>query len=212
MKKLILFSLLLLAGFYVSAQRDSGFGYGIDGSLLLNSATLPDIKVNTDIEKLLSGENLVKGKANYSDLTFNYRVGGFVKYDHGFGFALVELNYTTTKIYKEIALPVNNPFNKNSIKLATLERNFSYFDIAISYNIYLSNKFYFSVGATPALLLSNTGDEEPHSFDLRAVTGFGYYITDKISVSTKLELGITEVYDDTYIHQIMIPVTLRVGL
>jgi hypothetical protein len=211
MKKLILFSLLLIGGFYVSAQRGSGFGYGIGGGLLLNSATLPDIKVNTDIEKLLSGENLVKGKANYSDLTFNYRVGGFIKYDHGFGFALVELNYTTTKIYKEFALPLNNPFNKNSINLITLDRSFAYFDIALSYNIYLSDKFYFSVGATPAFLLSNTGNEEPNSFDLRVLTGFGYNITDKLSISTKLELGVTEVYDNTYIHQIMIPVTLQVA-
>lgn len=211
MKKLILFGFLLLAGFYVSAQKDSGFGYGISGSLLLNSATLPDVEVNTDIDKILSGENLVKGKANYSDLSFNYRAGGFVKYDHGFGFALVELNYTTTKIYKEIALPVNNPFNKNSINLATLDRNFAYFDIAVSYNIYLSNKFYFGVGITPSFLLSNTGKESPNKTDWRAMAGLGYKITDKLSLATRLELGINEVYDDTYIHHIMIPVSLQIA-
>ena len=209
MKWIIIFGMLLLTSFSSYAQRGSGFGYGIEGSALFNSATLPDIKVNTSVNDILDGKELIKGKANYSDLTFNYRFGGFIKHDHGFGFALVEVNYSTTKIFKEIELPINNPFKKGNINLATLERDFSYLDVAVSYNIYLSDKLFFGVGITPAFLLSNTGKQTPNKMDWRALAGFGYKITDNFSLSTRLELGLAEVYADSYIHHIMIPITLR---
>ncbi len=209
MKRILIIVILLISSFYSFAQRGSGFAFGVEGSVLFNSATLPDIKVNTNISDILDGKELVKGKANYSDLTFNYRFGGFAKYDHGLGFALVELNYTTTKIFKEIGLPVSSPFNKSNINLGTLERDFSYFDIAISYNIYLTDKLFFGVGIIPAFLLSNTGSQSPNKTDWRALAGFGYKITDNFSLSTRLELGINEVYTDSYIHHIMIPVTVR---
>ncbi|NOR74044.1 MAG: outer membrane beta-barrel protein [Draconibacterium sp.] len=207
--KTIIFSLLVLAGLYSAAQKGSGFSYGIDGSLLLNSATLPEIELNTDIANIIDGGHIVKGKANYADLTFNYRFGGFVKYDHGFGFGIVDLNYTTAKISKEVALNSSQFFGSDSFILTTLERKFSYLDIALSYNIYLSNKLYFSLGITPALLLSNSGSQKPNNFDMRATTGLGFYFTDKISISTKVELGILEVYSNTYIHHIMIPISVH---
>ena len=201
--------MLVLTALYSAAQKGSDFSYGIDGSLLLNSATLPEIELNTDIANIIDGGNIVKGKANYADLTFNYRFGGFVKYDHGFGFGIVELNYTTTKIRKEVELNSNQFFGSDSFILTTLEREFSYLDIALSYNIYLSNKLFFSLGITPALLLSNSGSQKPNNFDIRATTGLGFYLTDKISLSTMVELGILEVYSGTYIHNIMLPVTLH---
>ena len=208
MKRILIIALLLISFFNSFAQRGSGFAFGIEGSALFNSATLPDIKVNTNINDILEGKELVKGKANYSDLTFNYRFGGFAKYDHDFGFALVELNYTTTKILKEIGLPVNSPFIKGNINLGTLERDFSYFDIAISYNIYFTDKLFFGVGIIPAFLLSNTGSQSPNKTDWRALAGFGFRITNNFSLTTRLELGINEVYADSYIHLIMIPVTV----
>ena len=208
MKRVIIFSLLIFSGFFATAQRGSGFGYGIQGSLLLNSATLPDIELNTNINSILTGDNLVKGKANYADLTYNYRLGGFAKYDHGFGFGLLEVNYTTTKINKVVKTSTSGFWGSSEIDLFTLERTFAYLDIALSYNIYLSNNLFFSLGITPGLLLSYTGNQEPNDFDFRALAGFGYKIGDKISISTKGEFGITEVYKDSYIHHIMIPITL----
>lgn len=208
MKRVIIFSLLIFSGFFATAQRGSGFGYGIQGSLLLNSATLPDIELNTNINSILTGDNLVKGKANYADLTYNYRFGGFAKYDHGFGFGLLEVNYTTTKINKVVKTSTSGFWGSSEIDLFTLERTFAYLDIALSYNIYLSNNLFFSLGITPGLLLSYTGNQEPNDFDFRVLAGFGYKIGDKISISTKAEFGITEVYKDSYIHHIMIPITL----
>ncbi|NOR75071.1 MAG: hypothetical protein GQ525_07910, partial [Draconibacterium sp.] len=107
------------------------------------------------------------------------------------------------------ALNSSQFFGSDSFILTTLERKFSYLDIALSYNIYLSNKLYFSLGITPALLLTNSGSQKPNKFDLRATTGLGFYLTDKISISTKAELGILEVYSNTYIHHIMIPISVH---
>ncbi len=208
MKRAIIFSLLIFSGLFATAQRGSGFGYGIQGSLLLNSATLPDIELNTNINSILTGDNLVKGKANYADLTFNYRFGGFVEYDHGFGFGLLEVNYTTAKINKNINVSASGFWGSSEIDLYTLERTLTYLDIALSYNIYLSNNLFLTLGITPGLLLSYTGNQKPNDFDFRVLMGFGYKIGDKISISTRAEFGITEVYKDSYIHHIMIPVTL----
>ncbi len=211
MNRIVFLVLLLFAGFYSTAQRGSGFSYGIGGGILFNSATLPDVKINTDINDILSGENLVKGKANYADLTFNYRFGGFVKYDHGFGFILTEINYSTSKIKKDIELNTSRLWGDNNVNITTLERSFSYLDIAVSYNIYLSNKIFFTLGITPAFLLSNTGKQQPNNFDLRALTGLGFILTDKISLSTRAEFGLMEVYNDSYIHHIVIPVTIQIA-
>ena len=139
MKQAVIFGLLIFSVLFANAQRNSGFAYGIQGNLLLNSATLPDIEINTNINSILTGDNLVKGKANYADLTFNYRFGGFAKYDHGFGFGLLELNYTTAKINKAIKVESNSFLGTYSMNIATLERAFAYLDFTLSYNIYLSN-------------------------------------------------------------------------
>ena len=212
MNKIVFLGLLLFVGFYSTAQRGSGFSYGISGGILFNSATLPDIEINTDINDILSGDNLVKGKANYADITLNYRLGSFVKYDHVFGFGLLEIGYTKTKIKKDIALSSNNLFREKSINLTTLERDYSYLDIAFSYNIYLCDKMFFSLGITPAFLLSNTGKQLPNKTDWRALTGLGFNFTDNISILSHIEFGLNEVYDDSYIHHIMIPVTLRFAI
>ena len=210
MNKTILLSIILFSSLFVTAQRSNGFSYGIQGSFLINSATLPDIELNNDINSILEGDNLVKGKANRADITFNYRFGGFAKYDHGFGFGLLELNYTTAKIYKDIKVSSSSFFGNSEITLTTLERTFSYFDIALSYNIYLSDNMFLGVGVTPAILLSNTGKQTPNKTDLRVMSGLGYIINNNISISTRIEFGLNEVYADSYIHHLMIPVTLRI--
>ena len=71
---------------------------------------------------------------------------------------------------------------------------------------------FFGLGVTPSILLSNTGDENPVTNDLRAFTGFGYRISEKTSIATRVELGISEVYEGSYIHHLMIPVVLRISL
>lgn len=102
-------------------------------------------------------------------------------------------------------------WGSSEIDLYTLERTLTYLDIALSYNIYLSNNLFLTLGITPGLLLSYTGSQEPNNFDFRVLMGFGYKLSDKISISTRAEFGITEVYKDSYIHHIMIPLTMRIA-
>ena len=210
MKKIYLFAILFLSVFAVTAQRGSGLGYGIQGGLQFNSAILPDIAINSDINSVLAGEDdVVKGTPQWADLTFNYKLGGFAKYDHGFGFALFEMNYTTATIKKDINFTTSDFFGDIETTLATLKEEYAYLDFTLSYNVYLSDKIYFSLGASPALLLSNTGSQDPNKTDFRVLSGFGYNLNDKIALSARAELGLSEVYEGSYIHHLMIPVTLH---
>ena len=209
MKRILIIGLLLISSLYSFAQRGSGFASGIEGSALFNSATLPDLKVNTNVSDILEGKELVKGKVNYSDLTLNFRFGGFAKYDHGFGFALAELNLTSAKIKKDINTSILDYLGNYNNDLFTLERTLTYLDVSLSYNIYLSDNLFFGLGITPGLLIYYTKAQVPNRFDFRVFAGFGYKISDDISISTRAEFGITEAYKNSYIHHIMIPVTVR---
>ncbi len=209
MNKIYLFTILLLSVFTVNAQRGSGLAYGIQGGLQFNSAILPDIKINNSINSVLAGDDVVKGTPQWADLTFNYKAGGFVKYDHGFGFALFEVNYTTATIKKDINFTTNDFWGNAEVTLATLEEEYAYLDFTLSYNVYLSDKTFFSIGASPALLLSNTGEQDPNKSDFRVLSGLGYNLNDKMALSIRAELGLSEVYEGSYIHHLMIPATLH---
>jgi len=212
MYKIYFLSILFLSTFIVTAQKDSGLTYGVQGGLQLNSAILPDIKINDNLSSVLEGDDVAKGVPQWADLTLNYKFGGYVKYDHGFGFGLFEINYTTAKIKKDIKFTTSDFWGGDQFTLTTLERNFTYLDFSLSYNINLSENLFFSLGATPSILLSNTGDETPATNDLRVFTGFGFQISDKTSIATRVELGISEVYEGSYIHHLMIPIVLRISL
>lgn len=211
MYKTYFLAILLLYSFIVNAQKNSGLSYGVQAGFQLNSAILPDIKINDNLASVLEGDDVVKGVPQWADLTTNYKFGGFIKYDHGFGFGLFEINYTTAKIKKEIKFTTNNFLGNDEFTLVALERNFTYLDFSLSYNINLFNNSFFSLGGAPSILISNTGNETPATTDLRVFTGFGYRISDKTTIATRIELGITEVYKGSYIHHIMIPIVLQIS-
>ncbi len=209
LKKALIIPFLLL--FIISTKAQKGATYGIKVGILLNSATLPNVKLNTSISSILEGDDIAKGVAQYADLTPNYQIGGYIKYDDGFGFSMLETNYTATKIHKEFTL---NTGIFDDISLITLDRSFAYLDLALSYNIYLTAKknAYFILGGEPSFLLSNTGAEKPTKTDIRAFTGFGVKLSKSAFVSVKAELGLSEVYKGSYIHHIMIPISLGINL
>ena len=209
MNKIYLFTILFLSVFAANAQRGSGLAYGVQGGLQFNSAILPDIKLNNSINSVLAGDDVVKGTPQWADLTFNYKLGGFAKYDHGFGFGLFEVNYTTTTIKKDINFTTSDFWGNIDTTLATLEEEYAYLDFTLSYNVYLSDTVYFSLGASPALLLSSTGAQEPNKSDFRVLSGFGYNLNDNMALSVRAELGLSEVYEGSYIHHLMIPVVLH---
>lgn len=210
--KNILISLLITTSLITYAQRDSGLGYGIQGGLQFNTATLPDIAINDDIDSVLEGDDVAKGEAQWADLTFNYKLGGFVKHDHNFGFAMLEANYTTANLKKEIQFDTSSIWGGDTFTLATLERDLSYLDFDLSYNVYLSDNAFFTLGATPSFLLSYSGNQEPNKTDFRVFSGLGYQLNDKFSLSARAYIGLSEVYEGSYIHHLMIPITLSVTL
>lgn len=209
LKKIILVSYIFLLGLNAIAQE--GVSYGINASVLFNSAILPDIEINTSISSVLNGDDVAKGVPQYADLTINYQFGGFVKYDNGFGFSMLETNYTTTRIHDEFTF---NTGIFDEVSITTLDRRFAYLDLALSYNIYLSKtkSSYFSLGGGPSFLVSNTGNENPSKTDIRAFVGLGFNLSESVFISTKAELGISEVYKDSYIHHIMFPVSIGLKL
>jgi len=209
MNKIFLFSFLIFFTLFGNAQNKLGLSYGGSIGLQFNTAILPDIKINNSINSVLEGEDVAKGVPQWADMTLNYTFGGFIKHNHGFGFAQLALNYTTTKIRKDIRFTTGDFFGNNTIKLSSLERDFSYLDIALSYNIYLSDKFYWSLGVTPSFLLSHTGSQTPKKTDFRVFSGFGIVLNEKITVTTQVELGLSEVYEGSYIHHLMIPLGLH---
>ncbi len=203
-------TIIIASLFAIVSLAQNNLSYGIKGGLLVNSAILPDIKLNNSISSILQGDDVVKGVPQYADITYNYQFGGFVKFKDGFGFSMLETNYTTTKIYDEISIDTGI---FGEITTMVLDRNFSYLDIAVSYNIFLSKKdnMFFTIGGSPSFLLSNTGKETPEKMDIRVFSGFGFNLTNAIVISTRAELGIREVYKDSYIHHIMIPVRISIG-
>ena len=206
--KNILSSVLLLLVFQIFAQKR--LSYGVNGAIQVNTAILPDLTINTNVLKLLNGENLVKGEPQLADFTPNYKVGGFAKYEDGFGFTHLELNYTTTQIKKDVKINTGGVFNP--INVYALRRNYAYLDASLSYNVYLYKGFYFGLGATTSTLLSYTGDPKPEKQDFRAFAGFGIKLPNRITIDVKGVIGLNEVYKGSYIHHVMIPITVSIPL
>jgi hypothetical protein len=208
--KFRIYILALFFSFFAQAQHEKGLSYGLNGALQINSAILPDLSLNTNINSLLGSDSVVKGEPQLADFTLNYKLGAFGKYDDGFGFTQLSLDYTTTSIQKEVSF--NTGGILNPITLVTLDRKYAYFDASLSYNVYIYKGFYFGLGATTSSLLSSTGDPKPESSDFRAFTTLGLKLDNGISIDVKGVIGISEVYKGSYIHHIMIPITVSIPL
>jgi hypothetical protein len=208
-KKTILLSVLLLLGVVTFAQ--DGISYGGNVGFQINSAILPDLELNRNLTltSLLNGDDVVKGTPQLADFKLNYKLGGFLKYDDGFGFTMLEANYTPTKIYKEFKLNTGTDLFP-VFTLTKLDIKYAYLDIALSYNIYLYKDLFFSLGGSPSFLLSNSGSVDPEKMDIRIFSGFGYKLKNNMSISARVELGTSEVYKDSYFHHIMIPVSVSI--
>ena len=205
MKKIVLVFMMLIGIQSILGQQK--IAYGFKGGPVVSSAILPNLKLNRSIGSILRGDDVVKGVPQYANARLNYQLGGFISYYDRFGFSKLETNYTTTRIYKEVTF-------KNLITTSILDRKFSYLDIALSYNIFLNKnkKAFFFLGGGPSFLMEHSGNETPQKIDLRAFTGIGFYLNKNVCISTRAELGIYEVYKDSYIHHILIPISISFSL
>ncbi len=211
MNKITLVIISLWVSFSGYAQHDKGLSFGLKGGVQINSAILPDVTLNENVNAVLSGDDVIKGNPQLADFKLNFKTGVFAKYEDGFGFTMFEVNYTPTKIYKEFKFNAGTELFPD-ITYSKIDESYAYLDLALSYNVYVYKNIFFSLGASPSFLLSYSGNIAPQKSDLRIFTGFGVKLNDAVAITTRAELGINEVYKDSYIHHIMIPISVAINL
>lgn len=203
MRNLTLVFLLTFSIFPTIIAQEINFG--VQAGVQLNSAILPNLKLNT-MTNIYHGEDVVQGEAQYADINTNYRFGGFVQLEDGFGFSSLEADYSTTHIYKEISYQ-SGLFGNLSTKL--IDRKYDYLDFGLSYNVFLdkNHRVYFGLGGGPALLVHYTGSEEPTKTNWSVFSHIGISV-NQFQFQLKPQLGITEVYKDSYIHHLLLPISV----
>jgi len=201
MKKLIFaFALLLFSQSIFSQLR-----YGLSGGLNISSGILPDLTLNNDINSILAGDDIAKGTPQLADFTGMYKAGVFVRYDGKIGSAKVGVNYTATNIKKELDL---NIFHTNILDL-----KMSYLDIDFSYGLNVLPSLYINLGYTPSFLISDPDNNSKlKDFDSRIFTGLGLKVGNGATIDVNVSVSMDEIINGSYIHHLMIPVTVSIPL
>ncbi len=200
------FFVLILVFLFSNIQAQKSFRYGITAGLNLSTGILPDLELNTNINSILKGDKVVEGTPQLADMVALYKVGFFIRYDTKIGSAKFNINYTNTEIKKILDLSI---FSVNALDL-----QMEYLDFDLTYNLNLFKNFYFSLGYVPSLLISVTSDENPQieTFDSRVLSGFGFRFNNGTTLAFNAVIGLKEVIEGSYIHNVMIPITLNVPL
>ncbi len=202
MKKLIFFSFFLII---LDVHAQKSFRYGITAGLNISSAILPDLAINTNINSILEGNKVVKGTPQLADLVALYKAGIFLRYDGKIGTAKFNINYTNTEIKKKL--------NLNIFSVKALDLQLKYLDFDLTYNLNLFKNFYFSLGYIPSLLISHDKNlSKINTFDSRILSGFGLRMNNGTTLDFNAVLGIKEIIEGSYIHHLMIPITLNIPL
>ena len=201
MKKIILTFVL----FIFTQIGHSQLRYGLSGGLNISSGILPDLTANNDINSILNGDDVVKGTPQLADFTGMYKAGVFVRYDGKIGSAKIAVNYTATNIKKELDLSI---FRTNILNL-----KMNYLDVDFSYGLNILPSIYWNFGYTPSFLIS---DKENNSnvkdFDSRIFTGLGLKVGNGASLDINVVLSTDEIIKGSYIHHLMIPVSVSIPL
>ncbi len=197
-----LFTLIFIS--FISTSF-SQLRYGVAGGLNISGGILPDLSLNHDVNSILSGDDVVKGTPQLADFTAMYKAGVFVRYDARLGSAKIAANYTTTNIKKELDLSI--------FRTDVLNLKMTYLDIDFSYALNLFPSIHWNIGYTPSFLISNP-DNNSHlkDFDSRLFTGFGIKIGNGATVDANVVVSMDEIINGSYIHHLMIPVTLSIPL
>ncbi len=201
MKKIV----LIFSIFILSQTLHAQFRYGVTGGLNISGGILPDLSLNRDINSLLNGEDVVQGTPQLADFKLLYKAGVFVRYDGKIGNAKIAVNYTATDIKKDLDL--------NAFNASILELKMNYIDIDLSYNLNVFPYVYWTFGYSPSFLISDDDTKANiATFDSRIFTGFGIKIGNGTSIDVNVVVGLNEVIEGSYIHQLMVPVTVSIPL
>lgn len=180
------------------------FRYGITAGLNVSTAILPELKLNTNINSILRGDDVVQGDPQLADYIAMYKGGIFMRLDGGIGSLKFNLNYDKTNIHQNLDTRV---FSINALDI-----DLSYLDFEMTANLNISKNIYLSGGYIPALLIEHQGNLDINNLDHRILTGFGIRIKDSVTIDLDAIIGLSEIIDGSYIHNVMIPVTINIPL
>ncbi len=198
---------LLLTIFIVFIFSQNGLGqnkltYGITGGLNLSTAILPDLTLNTNINSILQGDAVAEGTPQLADFVSLYKAGVFLRLEGRILTGKLGLIYDKTRIYKTVDAGV--------FRVNALDIDLSYLDLDISMNLNLLKNFYISLGYVPAYLLKHEGNLNVNDLDQRILTGIGFKFNNGMTLDFNAIIGLTEVIDGSYIHNVNIPITLSI--
>ena len=200
MKRFLLFLLFLIS---LNTFSQIKFRYGITAGMNVSTALLPELKLNTDIRSILEGEDdVVQGDPQLADFIAMYKGGLFMRLDGGVGSLKLNVVYDKTNIHENLDA---NIFSAN-----VLDITLGYLNFEMSANLNLFKHFYISVGYIPALLIEHQGNLNINDFDPRILTGFGIRIGESVTIDLNTIIGMNEIIDGSYIHNVIIPVTVNI--
>ncbi len=199
---------ILVLFFIIVIQMNSfsqvKFRYGITAGLNISTAILPDLKLNTNINGILQGDNVVQGKPQLADYVALYKAGIFIKLDGGVAALKLNLNYDKTNIHKDL--------NASIFTINALDINLGYLDFEMTAHLNIFKHFYISAGYIPSILIEHQGNLNINDFDQRVLGGFGFRFSNGTTLDFDAVIGLSEVIDGSYIHNVMIPITLNIPL
>ena len=178
--------------------------YGLNVGMNVSTGILPELKLNTNLSSILHGDDVVQGNPQLADFVTLYKGGIFLKFDGKIGAVKLNANYTKTNIHKDV--------NASIFSVNALDINLDYLDFDITYNLNIFKHFYISAGYIPSLLLDHNGNLNVENFDQRVLAGIGFKFPSGITLDLDAVIGLSEVVKDSYIHNVMIPITLSIPL
>jgi len=202
MKKLILITFVFFN--FLSIKAQPKLYYGITAGANISSAILPDLDINTDINAILHGDAVAEGTPQLADFVTLYKAGVFFRLDGKIGSAKLNINYTKSNISEDV--------DATLVNIEALDLNLGYLDFDITYNLNLFKNFYFSAGYIPSILVNNEENLDINSFDQRLLTGIGFRFANGATIDFNAVASISEIIDGSYIHNIMIPITVNIPL
>ena len=198
---LILFFILAI---HLNSFSQVKFRYGITAGLNISTAILPDLKLNTNLNSILKGDDVVQGQPQLADYVAMYKAGVFIKLDGGIAALKLNLNYDKTNIHKDL--------NAAVFTINALDINLGYLDLELTGHLNKFKHFYISAGYIPALLIEHQGNLSVNDFDQRILGGFGFRFGNGTTLDFDAVIGLSEIIDGSYIHNVMIPITLNIPL
>ncbi|MEZ4909204.1 MAG: hypothetical protein R2771_16530 [Saprospiraceae bacterium] len=207
MRTILLLSISIFFSVNLSAQSEKYFGVSL--YYQLNSATLPDVELNSSISQIINGAKVADGVVQYADIRQSARVGVFGQIHSNVGFFEIAPEYVVVNIYKEFKADLSY---LGEYTIDILDTKLSYLDVSLSWNLFLDHGHHIYLGAGIGfdILVAHSGLLKPENYNYLGFLNLGVDITENIGLRVKPLFGLNEVYKNTYIHNMMLPIGISI--